>query len=220
MDNAASPAFRNAVAGYKKSDVNEYLLKLSREFDKAIAAKDDEIVIVKAELSLVTTELNELKGKQISDSELESANNVIAAQTEELEKLKDQVNSLTSELSSANSKLESLGALSEKAEQYETMVGRMGEIYMEATADADRLRTEARHAAEELKNRTELECSERRELLEKQLREFAEVRKSEIARLLGESQAEIDRILAIFGERSRALADESLTAELEGFKRG
>ncbi len=218
MENQTSPAFRNALGGYKKQDVNEYLLKLNREFDEAIAAKEKEMASVREELAVANAELENQKEKQCCESDLENANSVIAAQNEQIVKLKEEIEKLTADLSTANARLGSYDELSCKLEQYESMTNRMGEIYMQATADAERLRSEAKQTADEIKIKTEKECSDRKFQVETQLREFAAIRKDEISRLLGESQAEIDRVLAIFGEKSRALTDESFSAVLDGFE--
>lgn len=218
MENVPSPAFRGSLRGYNKSDVNEYLLKLNREFDSALSEKDEEISNIGAKLNAANAEIESIKKDVAKSEELDKANSVIAAQNEKIEELTEQVERLKAELSSTMASLESYGEVSAKVSQYETMTNKMGEIYMEATADADRLRREAKQAADELKAKTEKECAERKAQLEVQLREFASLRKGEISRLLSESQAEIDRVLAIFGERTRALVDESLTAQLDGFK--
>ncbi len=217
MENAASPAFRTSISGYNKADVNEYILKLNTEYSRGLAEKDEEIASLKSELEAANTALNDAKNTADSEKELESANNVIAAQTEQLEALKRELDEAKAELSATKSELERIGDLSDKMEQYENMTTRMGEIYMEATTDADRIRKEAKQAADELLSKTAEDCRERRQQLEARLSDFAAIRKEEIARLLGESQAEIDRVLAIFGEKTRALTAESRTAALDGF---
>ena len=217
MANSASPAFRTAINGYNKADVNEYILKSNTEYGKGLADKDEEIASLKSELEAANTALNDAKATASLEKELESANNVIAAQTEQLEALKRELDEAREELSLVKSELDHIGDVSDKMEQYENMTTRMGEIYMEATTDADRIRKEAKQAADELLLKTTEDCRERRQQLEAKLSEFAAIRKEEIARLLGESQAEIDRALAIFGEKTRALTAESFSAALDGF---
>ena len=218
MDSSASPIFRNAMGGYNKKDVNDYLAKISYDFDEAINQKNEEIKALKAEIDSAKVDLTAMKDSPQNTEELDRANAVIAAQTEQLELSKKQIEQLTADLAAAQSKLQNYGELSLKLEQYETMTSRMGEIYMEATANADRIRTEARESADALIAKTDSECRQRRAELEKQLNEFASVRKDEIVRMLNETQSEINSILAIFGEKSRALAGESVDAALEGFK--
>lgn len=217
MANSASPAFRTAISGYNKADVNEYILKLNTECGKGLADKDEEIASLKSELEAANAALNNTKNTEELEKELESANNVIAAQTEQLEALKRELDEAKEELSLVKSELDHIGDVSDKMEQYENMTTRMGEIYMEATTDADRIRKEAKQAADELLLKTTEDCRERRQQLEAKLSDFAAIRKEEIARLLAESHAEIDRALAIFGEKTRALTAESFSASIDGF---
>ncbi len=218
MENSASPAFRTSISGYNKADVNEYILKLNTEYSRSLADKDEEIASLKSELDAANTALNDAKNTATSERELESANNVIAAQTEQLEALRRELDEAKAELSLVKSELDRIGDISDKMDQYENMTTRMGEIYMEATTDADRIRKEAKQAADELLLKTTEDCRERRQQLEARLSDFAAIRKEEIARLLNESQAEIDRVLAIFGEKSRALTAESFSATIDGFE--
>lgn len=231
MNDAKSPAFRSAVGGFNKKDVNDYIARLCRDYDESITDLEEKIKALTSELDKTREELSdaadklseltesrEKEAKQQTSDELERANNLIAAQNEQLTAQKEENDSLRAELEAAKSKLDGFTALESKLIQYESMTNRMGEIFMEATADAERIRNEAKLSGEAMLAKTEAECRSRRSAAEVQLKKFAETRKCELTRLFDETQLDINRILVSFAERSRALASESVSVSLDGFE--
>ena len=150
--------------------------------------------------------------------ELERANNLIAAQCEQLAAKDAEIDKMRSELDEAAQKLERYASLDAKIAQYDSMTNRMGEIFMEATADAERIRSDAKLASEALMAKTAAECRNRRIVAEAQLDKFAENRKDELTRLFDETQADIMRSIDAFAEKSRTLANESISESLDGFE--
>ncbi len=213
MDKVTSPAFRTAtVGGFNKSDVNEYIAKLSRDFDEKKTELEKEIEDLKARLAKaeekteVPTDKAPIESNDTLREELDRANALIAEQTKQFEESKLETEILKSDLEAANTKLERLTSFEEKAAQYETMTARMGEIYMEATADAERMRNEAKQKSEALVNDTKAKCREKMALTEKLLDEFAIERKAEITELFEDTHSKINELLKAFYDKSTELA--------------
>ncbi len=231
MNDVRSPAFRTAMGGFNKKDVTEYISRLCREYDDKIAELDEKINALTSELEKCREELSEKDSKlaELTDSkaqeeadkiseEAERANNLIAAQNEQITVQKEETESLRAELEAAKAKLSDYASLESKLEQYESMTNRMGEIFMEATADAERIKNEAKLSSEAMLSKTEAECRSRRVDAELQLKKLTETRKNELTRLVDETQLEINRVLVGFSERTRALSSDTINEKLEGFE--
>ncbi|MBQ8249288.1 MAG: hypothetical protein IJY93_05330 [Clostridia bacterium] len=216
MDKVTSPAFRTAtVGGFNKSDVNEYIAKLGRDFDEKKTELEKEIEALKSSLEESKSKSEAVTDKAPSEDndaikeELERANALIEEQTKQLEEAKLEAEILKGDLEEANSKLERFTSFEEKAAQYETMTARMGEIYIEATADAERIRNESKQKSEALISDTEAKCREKMELTEKMLDEFAVERKAEISALFEDTHSKINELLKAFYDKSTALASDA-----------
>ena len=219
MKNDNSPAFRSSMSGFNKKDVTEYITKLNREFTDSLNERDGEIKSLKEKLKEAEEKLSEANESVNVEAaaELERANNLIAAQNTQLEELNRKIAQLEAELSEVNSKMETH---SSKITQYESMTARMGEIFMEASADADRIRTEAREAASLLTANTESECEMRRAKLEAELTAISESKRAQMSLLLSDAQRDIAAVIESFGAKTRAVAAVSVSVSSDSADSG
>ena len=221
MDNSTTPVFKTAVSGFNKSDVNAYIAKLGRDFDEQKKELKKEIEDLKACLaeneskSALKAEASSANDDSLK-AELERANELISALSKELEDAKLEAEILKGDLDNAQKELARFAQFEEKASQYETMSARMGEIFMEATADAERMRNEAKQTTETLVTDTENQCREKILLTEKKLDDFAEARKAEIGRLFDETQLKVNELLKECLDKSHALANDISSLGIDG----
>lgn len=211
MSGMIAPTFRSSMSGFNKKDVNEYISKLNYEYSQVIEGKDAEIAELKKTMDSLRAEFEQKLAQPETEAaaELEKANNLITAQTEQIEAQAQKLASLEAKLSEATSKLDFYGT---KINQYDSMTTRMGEIFMEASSDADRIRTDAKAAAEALIAKTDAECSAKREAAEQLLSEISQARKEQLSALLTAATDDILGILSNFEEKTAELAKVSLDA--------
>lgn len=233
MSEHKTPTFRNSMSGFNKKDVNEYLVKINRDFEEKTAADERRIASLTEELNAARAELEELKSQMESappaaetaappaareysqitpEVELARANAIIAAQTERMETMAKEKDVLEASLSEIKAKLSEYSENEAKLEEYKSMTNKMGEIYMGATADAERIRAEAEEKAQEMLRETEKKCDVYRIELEMKLEEFAATRKNDLALLFDSTQKQISELINGFSEKSKELASEALCA--------
>lgn len=224
MKNVNSPAFRSAVSGFNKKDVNEYIARLCQHYDGLLAERETEMSVLKAQLDSANAKLSEYAAAEADakptedlSEELDKANNLIAAQTEQLSLNKNEIESLNAELSAVREKLTQYSSAEDKLAQYESMTSRMGEIFMEATADAERIRSEAKFSAEALMTKTEVECRNRRVDAEARLEKYTAERKAELNRIIDETKLSMEAVMADFTRKTQNVGG-SLECGLEEFK--
>ncbi len=106
---------------------------------------------------------------------------------------------------------------SEKIKEYESMTSRMGEIFMEATAEAERIRRDAKISSEEYAKAAAEECRRKQAEVYKKLDEFAVARRAEINSLLDKARGSINVALRDFESKARGLTSDIPTAEISNF---
>ncbi len=209
MNTMDTPAFRSSMGGFNKKDVNDYIARLNREFCELTAAKDEEIKNLKKSLADAKNAFDSAAetSTEAAAAELERANSLIGAQTEQLEAQSEKIAALEKELAEANQRL---SLSSSKVAQYDSATSRMGEIFLEASNDAERIRAQAKVSADELIERTEADCKERLIKVEAYLTEISRTRSNEIAKLLVEVQADISNIMENFESKTKQLVSVSV----------
>lgn len=221
MNVQKAPVFRNAMGGFNKRDVTEYITRLSRDFEEIKIKHAEEVRKLTDELTSARNELSALRDAESSanseavSEELSKANALIGAQTDLLDAVTKEKEHLEAELAKANAKLEGYAEYQDKMEQYESMANRMGEIFMGATAEADRIRSEAKSQSEALLINTQARCDEYRVFLEKKLESFAAMRKNDLERLLDQTQTEINDLLDSFAAKSGEMAEAAACLKFE-----
>jgi len=205
MSSNNTPVFRSSMGGFNKKDVTDYIAKLNLEFSETLEEKDESIKKLKKELAeahSAVDEQNELSNEQANE-ELDKANSLISAQNEQIEVLNEKITTLEAELAKAVSRLESESA---KAAQYDSVTCRMGEIFVEASNDADRIRSQAKKTADELIAVTEADCKEKCEKVEAYLVNASKSRSEEISKLLADAQKAITDILRDFEMKATTIS--------------
>ena len=209
------------MGGFNKRDVTEYITRLSRDFEDIKTRHAEEVKKLNEELTSAKNELAALReiessaGGETVSEQLSRANALIGAQTDLIDTVTKEKGHLEAELAKTKAKLESYAEFEDKLEQYESMANRMGEIFMGATAEADRIRSEARSQSEALLISTQTKCDEYRVFLEKKLEAFAAMRKNDLERLLDQTQIEINDLIDSFAAKSGEMADAAINLSFE-----
>ena len=205
--------FRSAVGGYNKQDVNNYIAKLSQDFEAERRGLQGQLSELSAQLEAqkkLGSESNNMSERLAwLEDKLAQAEALVAAQSEQLDARGAELEELRTKLSEREQALalahERIGLLSEtedKLREYDRMSSKVGEIMLEAASSAERIKAEAKLAADE----TLRSCAER----ERQLKE----RESELERSLNERYtAAVAAINKKLSELSSAGMD-SLTSSL------
>ena len=107
-----------------------------------------------------------------------------------------------------------------KIKEYESMTSRMGEIFMEATAEAERIRRDAKASSEEYARAAAEECRRRQAEVYRKLDEFAIARRAEINSLLDKARGSINVALRDFESKACSLSAEIPTPEISSFDLG
>lgn len=152
--------FRSSLGGFNKQDVNNYISELSENFAAREKEHLDEIASLREKLS--AAEEKNISAASLSaeldnaKSELSKSEAVIAANREELEKKDNEISALgealnetKAKLISAEEKLEVLSSSEEKLREYDRMSAKVGELMVNASASADRIKSEAQFSADE-----------------------------------------------------------------------
>lgn len=154
-------AFRTAVGGFNKLDVNNYIAYLCENFEKEKNDLSSQLEILREQLDSYKNRYEETKSvtdevARLKD-ELLKANSVVAAQSErceslnaQLESLREQLQAKESELTDANEKLTLYSDAEEKLKKYEQVSAKVGELILEAASSADKIKDDAKSKAEEI----------------------------------------------------------------------
>ncbi len=212
------------MGGFKKKDVNEYIAKLCHDFELRQADAEAEIAKLKeenAKLSELAEQAAKLEETEKVAGELkkslEEAEALIAAQNEKLAANTEEIAGLKSAIDGYKNQLEELTLTAEKIKEYESMTSRMGEIFMEATAEAERIRRDAKISSEEYAKAAAEECRRKQAEVYKKLDEFAVARRAEINSLLDKARGSINVALRDFESKARGLTSDIPTAEISNF---
>lgn len=224
MKNNNAPLFRSSMGGFNKKDVNEYIAKLCHDFEQREAEAEQEIAKLKEEndkLNAAAEETAKLEEKVKASDELkkslEEAEALIAAQNEKLSKYAEEVAELNGLIEDYKNRLEETAVTAEKIKEYESMTSRMGEIFMEATAEAEKIRRDAKASSEEYARAAAEECRRRQAAVYKKLDEFAVARKSEINSLLDKARGSINVALRDFENKARGLIADDPSSGFDSF---
>ena len=212
------------MGGFNKKDVNEYIAKLCHDFEQREAEAEAEIERLKEENSGLIAAAEEqekleeaLKASEELKKSLEEAEALIAAQNEKLSAYAEEAASLNAAIEDYKNKLAEVEITAEKIKEYESMTSRMGEIFMEATAEAEKIRRDAKASSEEYARAAAEECRRRQAAVYKKLDEFAVARKSEINSLLDKARGSINVALRDFENKARGLTSDNSSSEFENF---
>lgn len=221
MKSKGAPVFRSSMGGFNRKDVNEYIAKLCGNFEQREAESEKALDELREKLSEYEKKAADFEAA-LSDNEalkrsLEEAEALIAVQNEKLAEYEETTAKLTASIEESEKKLEEASELEEKLRQYDSMTSRMGEIFMEATADAERIRRDAKLASDELARAAAEECRRRQAEIYKKLDEFAVARKSEINRLLEHTQGTINGALRDFESKARGVTADGVGEVLDDF---
>ncbi len=135
----SKPAFRSAVSGYNKSDVNDYIASLAADYAKERKSLEAQLRELEAKLAEVdAAELN---------SKLEKAEALIASQTEQLTKSEEALAAVRLELAESNARLAAYAESEEKLKGYDVMSSKLGDLILEAAASAEKIKTAAENSA-------------------------------------------------------------------------
>lgn len=139
MEKQDSVVFRSATAGYNKRDVNQFILNMNAKFS---AAEEE----YKKEIS--TLKENYQKSAQF-DEKLSAAEAENEALRRELEALRLEIGELRREKETMTTcDAEELEKLRKKAELYDTMSSKFGDVMLTASYTAEQMISDARRESE------------------------------------------------------------------------
>ncbi|MBQ8508649.1 MAG: hypothetical protein IJ493_01965 [Clostridia bacterium] len=223
MDSGKSAAFRTAVGGFNKKDVNNYIAALSEKNNETIRSYEEQITSLNERIAGLEQQNSaaETSDQEISSlrEQLEQANALIAAQNEQLAEKSAALEKSASELDDANrrlseltARLESLNEAEDKLRDYGYIKSNLGEIMADAASQAEKMKADA---ADTVQARLrDLEARER-ELLERQ-NARADALEAKYQAAVRALNARLDVMakdgLASLTELLRAAGDEALAA--------
>lgn len=154
------PAFRSAVGGYNKQDVNEYIASLSDDFAKERAEYEKKLDELSKEIDSLRADKDAASAMPAfpdASVELDLANSLIAEQqqtlekrTAELEALKAEHDGCIEKINSLEAELERFKGSEEKLSEYDRMSKKMGELLLKAASSAEKIKAEAEVEAAEI----------------------------------------------------------------------
>ncbi len=220
MDKKISPAFRTSLSGFNKADVNDYIAKLSNEFDEKNTELEKEAERLKAELEKVNELLAAEKEKREAsesklsgDSELlkklEDAERIIASQNEQLDNKNAEIERLNAAIAGTAEKLAHFSEIESKISEYEAMSARMGNIFMGATAEADKIKEKAKADADALIHETEERCDKHALEVEKTLLDYAISQRNVIDELFDTTHKSIANVLDVYEKKAQSMIKET-----------
>lgn len=225
--------FRTSMGGFNKADVMAFLDKQNADFreltkqkDDALAAKDEEIALLRAQLDETEKRASEAESAAKTSDEtdelrakLQEAESALAEKDAEIEDLKNEI--------------EKAGAENErKAGLYDDMSSQLGDILLTANKNAEMIIAEANAKAAEINEKAVLDAEERKRSFEARMNRisaavrnntataaenFREDIKAELEimrRLLGDTVKTVDEKSAAFTELADKL-EKRLKAELQ-----
>ena len=176
MANHKDVAFRTALSGYKREDVNAYIIDINREFEEREASLRMQITSAEGRLAEADAAVADAQEKlQAEHREKEQAEAIMSALRESNDALKeensrliDQVESLRAQLDAITVKLaeaekESAREMEsdeiKKSVKYDQISAQIGDILINANSSADRIIATANAEATRIMTETEDEAT-------------------------------------------------------------
>ncbi len=166
MSDTKNVAFRSAIGGYNREDVNQYILNINRELEekdsaaaeaeKKAAEAADRITALTADLDAAKADKEALEGSRSSLSE-------------SVDQLKEENDSLREKLAAAEAEkaqlaarlkeMESSAEEEEKSQKYDRISAQIGDIMISANTSADAIVAAANTHAAKILSDTEIEAN-------------------------------------------------------------
>ncbi len=237
MANAKNVAFRSAISGYNREDVNQYILEMNRGFEEReitlreaadtassqlaeITALADSLKAENAEAESVIRSLREsidqLKEENASLRDLlQSADSRTAELTDRLDSSEKEASALRQEL---NSRAQTAEA-SEKSLKYDQISAQIGDIMINANSSAEqiiaaanteagRIMTETEEEAMYIRTRLSDTADEMLSTISERLHISTENCLGELLTALREMRDSADALLRDFGKRNHELGEK------------
>lgn len=167
MNRQTAPVFRKAMRGYKKEDVNAYIINMSKRYNEAEADHKNQISMLRARIEDADNELVKVKNENeeiavAKDSEIEKLREQLAAVIAELDSTKTElsakqalVETLTKKIDEAPkcSPSDSFGGVTDPAEKallFDCISSKTGEIMLIACKTADDIIAQAKREADQI----------------------------------------------------------------------
>lgn len=229
-------AFRNAINGYNKNDVNKYIQKLNNEFTdyekKSVATLDD----IKLELENEKKKDEQLDELRIACDEMlqvcaqkeqriKEQEQTILSLNEKLDRQKEQLDALTAErdnllarLDEMGERLRNLDGANSKSERYDEISSQIGDLIISAKKTANEIIDNAKNDAGKIKEEINTQLTTAKEeatgmatsalnAINAILRATAEEALSEILSYVKDAQEEMSRLLVNLEGKNRQISD-------------
>ncbi len=210
MSDTKNVAFRSAIGGYNREDVNRYILDINRELQEKSALADDAAArasALGAELETVTADKTALEG-------------IRASLQEAIDQLKEENESLREKLAAVeaeNARLVVSPEDGDKSQKYDRISAQIGDIMISANTSADAIVAAANDHAAKIISDTETEANDIRARLSDaaddmlaeisgELRSSTESYLYELSSALCEMRDNTSAMVADFQKRSRDLS--------------
>ncbi|MBQ8746351.1 MAG: hypothetical protein IJZ08_00600 [Clostridia bacterium] len=172
MSDTKNVAFRSAIGGYNREDVNQYILTINRELEeKALAAEESE-----KKIEAITEELDAAKADK------DALEGIQASLRESVDQLKEENESLREKLAAAEAEkaqlaerlaeMEKSAEEEEKSQKYDRISAQIGDIMISANTSADAIVAAANTHAAKILSDTESEANTIRTRLNEQATEM------------------------------------------------
>lgn len=233
-------AFRNAINGYNKSDVNEYIQKLNSEF--ADYEKKSSAVLESVRLELENTKkkaerLDELRAtcdealqlcaekdqliKEQGES-ISALNEKIRQQGEQLAALTAERDNLAARAQEMDERLRRLAGASSKSERYDEISSQLGELIITAKKTANEIVDSAKSDADKMKEEIGARLTAAKEeaadkarsalhAISQILRTMVENALSEISVQVKSAQDDMSALLADLEDKNQRIDDQIST---------
>ncbi len=217
-------AFRSAVGGYNREDVNRYILHFNRELEEKEAAVQKERSALEARVAEADDSVSSANAERdaaLADKEsvlatLSTVQEELASLREKLALLEEENVALTAELATRPLP-ETDSDKSEKSEKYDQISSQIGDIMISASASADAIVAAANEQASKILSETEKEAHDIRTRLSdtadqmlrcisSELYTSTDHCYSELMGLLKEMQDNTENLIRNFENKSRDLS--------------
>ena len=169
MNRQTAPAFRKSMSGYKKEDVNAYIINMSKRYNESeteyknqISALNSRVETAKADLANLKADTDEIiTAKDVEILELKAKFSAVMAQLEtassELVAKDAVIDTLTKKIDEApkGSPSDSFGGVTDPAEKallFDCISAKTGEIMLIACKTADDIISQAKREADQIIN--------------------------------------------------------------------
>ncbi len=214
--------FRNALNGYNKSDVAEYIERMNSEFQseklrlQSAIADSEKLIVEKKDLEVKQTELlqqiERLKAecedanKRYEELKLKAADKeqLIAAQNDALDKFCSEVEALKNKCTNQEG---TAPESTEKARLYDAMSSQIGDILINANKNAEEIICSANKKSEEIINSAKQKAEES----DNRIREQAKVLSDSFLTQIKESYIEYYAVQKTKVELQKAKCEELLS---------